>query len=472
MVSTHFQRPTGQPAAAASPALPLGAALANVRPPGDRSPALTAGQLLRRLEKYEILQPPILDEIRRALEGREGRDGRAFAERLVAVGRLTRWQAERILTNRPVVLGRYKLLDRIGAGGMGVVLKAEQWDPDRIVALKVLSVAQLKRPEAIRRFDREIEAARSLDHPNIVQVVDYDCLHGTPFLAMEYVEGRNLSDIVRQHGPLPIAWACEIARQTAVGLQHAHEEGLVHRDIKPSNLLLTMENATGRNARRAPPASTHQAQSLVKILDFGMARFTSEAPPTEELTRTDQVFGTIDFIAPEQAQSSRSADIRADLYSLGCTLFYLLTGKPPFPGVTALEKLQARVDGRMLPLRDLRREVPPALQKVVSKLLASDRDKRYQKPYEAVDALTPFAAAPRPHEIVAFLEKEPDDDRELSPSEMALEQFLGKVTTAASSGSTRILKLPIWHQPRWWLAAAAAAIAAALLAIVWGVFSF
>ena len=471
-MSTHFQRPTGQPTAAAHPSPSRGDALPSVRSTGERSSNLTAGQLFRRLEKYEILQPAVLEEIRRALQGREGKDGRAFADRLVAVGRLTQWQAERILTNRPVVLGQYKLLDRIGAGGMGVVLKAEQWDPERIVALKVLSVAQLKRPEAIRRFDREIEAARSLDHPNIVRVVDYDCLHGTPFLAMEYVEGRNLSDIVRQHGPLPIAWACEIARQTAVGLQHAHEEGLVHRDIKPSNLLLTIEGSDASSEPRIPRVPVHRAQSLIKILDFGMARFTSEAPPSEELTRTDQVFGTIDFIAPEQAQSSRSADIRADLYSLGCTLFYLLTGKPPFPGITALEKLQARVDGRMLPLRDLRPDVPPALQKVVNKLLASDRDKRYQKPYEAAEALAPFAAAPQTREIAEFLEKEPDDDRELSPSEMALEQFLGKVTTAASSGSTSILRLPTWRQPRWWLAAAAAVIVAALLAITWGLFSF
>jgi serine/threonine protein kinase len=443
-----------------------------VRSPAERPSSLTAGQLFRRLEKYEILQPPVLEDLRRALLGREAADGRSLADRLVAQGRLTRWQAERILTNRPVVLGKYKLLDRIGAGGMGVVLKAEQWDPERIVALKVLSVAQLKRPEAIRRFDREIEAARSLDHPNIVQVVDYDCLHGTPFLAMEYVEGRNLSDIVRQHGPLPIAWACEIARQTAVGLQHAHEEGLVHRDIKPSNLLLTIEGAPASSPRPTPGVPARRAQSLIKILDFGMARFTSEAPPSDELTRTDQVFGTIDFIAPEQAQSSRSADIRADLYSLGCTLFYLLTGKPPFPGITALEKLQARVDGRMLPLRELRPEVPPALQKVVHKLLASDRDKRYQKPYEAAEALAPFAAAPQAREIIDFLEKEPDDDHELSPSEMALEQFLGKVTKAAPSGSTSILRLPAWRRPRWWLAAAAAVVAAALLAITWGLFSF
>jgi serine/threonine-protein kinase len=445
--------------------------------PAERTASLTAGQLLRRLEKYEILPPPVLEELQRALAGRENIDGRAFAERLVAGRRLTRWQAERILTNRPVVLGSYKLLDRIGAGGMGVVLKAEQWDPQRVVALKVLSVAQLKRPDAIRRFDREIEAARSLDHPNIVRVVDFDCLHGTPFLAMEYVEGRNLSDIVRQHGPLPIRWACEIARQTAVGLQHAHEEGLVHRDIKPSNLLLTLDGSDEESPRRGGGEQqgrhgpTTPAQPLVKILDFGMARFTSEAPPSEELTRTDQVFGTIDFIAPEQAQSSRSADIRADLYSLGCTLFYLLTGKPPFPGITALEKLQARVDGRMLPLRELRPEIPAGLQKIVNRMLASDRDRRYQKPYEAAEALSPFASAPWPEEIAAFLDKGPDDDHELSPSEMALEQFLGRITAAAPSGSSRVLR-PGWRRRHWWLAAAAAAaVAAGLLAITWGLFA-
>jgi S1-C subfamily serine protease/tRNA A-37 threonylcarbamoyl transferase component Bud32 len=282
---------------------------------------------------------------------------------------------------------RYRIVELLGAGGMGAVYKAEHRIMDRTVALKVVSHSLTDNPAMVERFRREVKAAARLTHPNIVTAYDADQAGDTHFLVMEYVEGISLARLVTERGRLPVAEACEYARQVALGLQHANERGMVHRDIKPQNLM------------RTPGGQ-------IKILDFGLARFAMEAPPagallaadpaappTGSLTQTGSVVGTPDYIAPEQVRDAHTADIRADLYSLGCTLYDLLAGQAPFPEGTAVQKLAAHMDRTPRPLTELRQDLPPGLVAVVERLLAKDPAQRYQTPAEVAQALEPFATS-------------------------------------------------------------------------------
>ncbi len=207
----------------------------------------------------------------------------------------------------------YQLLEEIGEGGMGTVYRALHTELEKIVALKVLPTEQTKDERAVNRFKREMKAVGKVDHPNIVRATDAGEVDGTHFLVMEYVEGIDLSKLVKRVGPVPIADACELVRQAAIGLQHAHEHGLVHRDVKPSNLILAKNGQT-------------------KVLDLGLARLHGQNAPQENLTSTHQMMGTVDYMAPEQFENAHGVDIRADIYGLGCTLYKLLTGHAPYSG--------------------------------------------------------------------------------------------------------------------------------------------
>ncbi|HZT81193.1 MAG TPA: serine/threonine-protein kinase, partial [Gemmataceae bacterium] len=277
-----------------------------------------------------------------------------------------------------LVVGSYVLLERLGEGGMGQVFKARHRLLGRVVALKIIRKEWLARPEVVRRFHREIQAAAQLSHPNIVLAYDADQVGDAHFFAMEYVEGADLSKLVRQRGPLPAAEACDYVRQAALGLQHAHERGMVHRDIKPGNLLLTRSG-------------------VVKVLDMGLARFRSAAVEESSggaLTQDGAVMGTVDYIAPEQAMNSRGVDIRADIYSLGCTLYHLLAGRPPFPDGSSLEKLLKHRLEEPVPVERLRPEVPPGVAAVVRRLMAKRPEDRYPTPAEAAAALAGAPSAP------------------------------------------------------------------------------
>jgi RND family efflux transporter MFP subunit len=291
-----------------------------------------------------------------------------------ARGVLGRPPAEAAAPRLGRTLGEYQLLEELGHGGMGRVYKALHTKLDRVVAAKLLLRGRGSDPQAISRFEREMRAVGRLTHPNIVQAHDAREIEGTPVLIMEFVDGLDLAEIVRRTGALPVAAACELVRQTAAALQCAHEHGLVHRDIKPSNIMLT-------------PAGE------VKLLDLGLARFYAETAAGEEMTGSGQAMGTADYMAPEQAADSRSVDIRADLYSLGCTLYKLLAGRAPFAGPEyrrTLDKLNAHVYQPAPPVRPLAPDVPDELEAVVARLLAKDPGDRYATPAELAVALEAF----------------------------------------------------------------------------------
>ncbi len=289
-------------------------------------------------------------------------------------------------------LGEYELLAKLGKGGMGAVYKARQVRLDMIVALKVLPRDRSGDPLAATRFEREIKAVGRLSHPNIVQAHDARDIDGTTVLVMEYVEGCNLSQLGRRVGPLAIADACEIVRQVALGLQCAHEHGLVHRDIKPSNLMLSLSSPSGRGTG----GEGLRAQCLVKILDLGLALLNNESAAGKgEMTSTGQAMGTADYMAPEQAFDSHKVDIRADIYALGCTLYKLLTGNPPFTGSeydTPMKKMLAHVQTPPAAVRSLRPEIPAELAAALERMMAKDPADRFATPVEVAEALPPFAA--------------------------------------------------------------------------------
>jgi serine/threonine protein kinase len=283
----------------------------------------------------------------------------------------------------PTVPG-FEILDVLGHGGMGVVYRARQLQPDRIVALKVIRHERLSSAEVINRFRREAQAAARLTHPNVVSVYESDQGGDTHYLAMEYVPGITLQQLVDRDGPLPVAQACDFVRQTALGLQHAAEQALVHRDIKPANLMIVGSESAGSPAR-----------PLVKILDMGVARLYQLAHSPEEslttLTRDGAVIGTPDYVAPEQLEDPHGADIRADLYSLGCTFYFLLTGKVPFPGGTLIQKLDRQRKETPPSVDQLRGEVPRAVAAVVRRLMAKSAADRYRTPGDLAAVLEHLA---------------------------------------------------------------------------------
>jgi hypothetical protein len=273
------------------------------------------------------------------------------------------------LVNHP----RYEILGLLGSGGMGVVYKALQRNLDRVVAVKLLHRRLTDRPGFAERFAAEVKALARLNHPNVVTAYDADRAGDLHFVAMEYVEGESLDAVVRWRGPLPPDEACGYLRQAAAALQHASEHGIVHRDVKPANLLLTRGG-------------------VVKVVDFGLSRLVSDAGGAAG--SAPPVLGTPEYMAPEQARHPERADARSDLYALGCTLYFLLAGRPPFAGPGVLQTLLAHQDTAPSPIREVRPDVPGAVAAVLDRLLAKDPAGRFAMPGEAADALATATGVP------------------------------------------------------------------------------
>ena len=296
----------------------------------------------------------------------------AALARLVADGLLTEFQSGEVAVGNGAALwlGNYRVLDRLGRGGMSHVFLAEHALLGKRVAVKVLSDSLRADPGARRRFVREARAAATLNHPNIITVFDVDMAHDPPFLVMEHVDGVSLQEAVARSGTFAAGEAAAVAVQVADGLARAASVGLVHRDIKPANLLIDRRGA-------------------VKILDLGIVRFTHD--DTHSQTHgNDVILGTLDYLAPEQVDSSE-VDTRADIYALGATLYFLLTGHPPYPGNDVAWKLRAKQTTDPHPLHQLRPDLPLELAEAVHRLLARDPAARYATPVAMADAFRPWA---------------------------------------------------------------------------------
>jgi serine/threonine protein kinase len=328
----------------------------------------------------------VVDEKRLDTYVQQLRSGNSFPDEpgkmaglMVRDGLLTHFQAEQVLLGkwRRFTIGKYKVLERLGSGGMGSVYLCEHKFMRRRVAVKVLPAAKAEDPASLERFYREARAAAALDHPNIVRAYDIDQDENLHFLVMEYVDGASLQEIIKKTGPMNVLRACHYTRQAAIGMQHAHEAGLVHRDIKPGNLLV---DRTG----------------TVKVLDMGLARFFHDEEDILTKKYDESVLGTADYLAPEQALDSHGVDIRADVYSLGATFYFCLTGQPPFNEGTVAQKLIWHQTRQPKPVRSVRADVPETVAAVIDKMMVKDRAKRYQNPAQVADALAPFTTKPIP----------------------------------------------------------------------------
>jgi formylglycine-generating enzyme required for sulfatase activity/serine/threonine protein kinase len=337
----------------------------------------------------------------------------------------------------------YKILGELGRGGMGVVYLAWNRLMGRKEVLKVVSRELMDRRGVLDRFLREIRSAAQLHHANIVTAYSVIRAGKSIAFAMEYVEGYDLAQLVKGEGPLPVALACKFIYQAALGVQYAHQKGMVHRDIKPSNLIVTREANT----------------PIVKLLDFGLARATFEGSADRSLTHEGQMLGTPDYIAPEQSLDATKADIRADIYSLGCTLYYLLSGGPPFRGSSLYEVLQAHHEFEAKALNRVRPEVPRELAAVVRKMMAKEPAHRFQTPSEVAQALKPFCkpgesgTALAPGELESATPSTLVQDAE-SPQAVSVRQSLvwiggpkPKLVHGECATQIRVRPLPPWMWP-------------------------
>jgi serine/threonine protein kinase len=340
---------------------------------------LPGDKFLDLVRKSSLVEPDQLDPLLADIEAKEGKDalkdGQVAADRLIAAGLITSWQADKIMDGRHkgFFLKNYKLLSHLGSGGMSSVYLAEHRHMHRRVAIKVLPQSRIDDSSYLARFYREARAAAALDHPNIVRAYDVDSDGNTHFIVMEFVEGRDLQQTVKKEGPLPYDRAAEYIRQAAEGLAHAHHVGLIHRDIKPANLLLDQKGT-------------------VKVLDMGLARFSDDKQASLTVAHDENVLGTADYLAPEQAINSHNVDPRADLYSLGCTLYFILTGHPPFPEGTLAQRLMKHQYEEPASILNDRADAPEDLLTICSRMMSKTVGGRFQSSEEVSQALAAFLA--------------------------------------------------------------------------------
>ncbi|MHB1559077.1 MAG: serine/threonine-protein kinase [Isosphaeraceae bacterium] len=325
--------------------------------------------LLPVIRDSGIMSERQIAELRaKVVRGEYPLDSRELAERLVRDQVITAYQAKRFLGNRShgLIVGRYVILDRIGSGSMGRVYKAHHVMMDRVVALKIISPEIASNERVVARFQREMKLVGRLDHPNVVRAFDADQVQRVLYIVMEYVPGYSLGERLKK-GPIPAAEMIEYAAQAAQGLAHAHEQGIVHRDIKPSNILLNRE---GR----------------IKILDLGLGVLMEGDTSATFATADGITVGTVDYMSPEQA-CGREVDGRSDVYGLGCAMYHLMAGKLPFPGSSPIERLGKRISGRHVPITEYLPDLPPAVVRVMDRMMAHKPHERYANAAEAAEAL-------------------------------------------------------------------------------------
>ena len=334
------------------------------------APVQSVDEFLQVVRRSGLVEDDRMKAAVGAWIGHAGPPPEPMLQALIDAGLLTRWQIDQLLKGRykGFTLGKYRLLRLLGAGGMSSVYLGEHATLKSKAAVKVLPVKRVDQTSYLARFEREARQSARLNHPNIVRTFDLDTAGSIHFIAMEYIEGVDLHAKVKRDGPLPVREAAEYVRQAALGLQHAHEEGLVHRDIKPANLML-------------------DNRGTVKILDLGLALAGGDEDGSLTREHDEKVLGTADYLAPEQATDSHKADRRSDVYSLGCTLYYLLVGKPPFATGKLAERLQAHLHKPPPNLIEQRSDVPIAIADLYFRMLQKHPDGRPQSAQEVADAL-------------------------------------------------------------------------------------
>ncbi|MFO0912165.1 MAG: serine/threonine-protein kinase [Pirellulales bacterium] len=341
---------------------------------------------------------PVVDQWRREAPEKSPAE---FAKELVERRLLTSWQADNLLKgkHKGFILGNYRLLDQLGRGGMSTVYLAEHRLMKRRAAIKVLPRHRVEDRSYLGRFRREAQATAALDHMNIVRVYDIAEEGKTHYIAMEFVDGKDLLTLVVEQGPMPFTRAADYIAQAAVGLQHAHNEGLIHRDVKPANLLAAKDG-------------------VIKVLDLGLAKFDDDSLPSLTLAHEDNVLGTVDYLAPEQAVDSHQVDYRADIYSLGCTLYFLLTGHPPFPKGTLAQRVVKHQREEPPAIRVDRPDVPLALEDLCRRMMIKDPDQRIGSAQQVAE------------ELVTWLKRQGAD----TPAEAPLLALLASGRRSAATG--------------------------------------
>jgi serine/threonine-protein kinase len=348
---------------------------------------VTAEKLVELVLKSQLADQESLDKalaaIREEFGGSLPSDAVQLAKSLQKHKIVTRWHCEKLLVGKykGFFLGKHKLLGHIGSGGMSSVYLAEHMKMHDLRAIKVLPQSKLGKSSYLARFQQEAKAIASLNHPNIVRAHDIDNQGDTHYIVMEYVDGDDLQTIVKKKGPLPYSKVAEYMAQAARGLQHAHDIGLIHRDIKPANILI---NSAGK----------------VKILDLGLALFADEAQASLTIDFNDKVLGTADYLAPEQALNSHKVDHRADLYGLGCTMYYLLTGQAPFPDGTIAQRIARHQREMPKEIRKIRPGVPGELEGICWKLMQKDPKFRYASAAQTAEVLEDWLVKYRVHKPV------------------------------------------------------------------------
>lgn len=359
-----------------------------------KHPVATLDAYAEVVRKSKLVDGKLLDRIiaeLRAEHPEEELPPKKLAKQLIRQNLISPWQNSHLKNGRTkgFFLGKYKLVSYLGSGGMSTVYLAEHTMMRRQVAIKVLMESEVGKV-TLERFRRECRAVASLDHPNIVAAHDFDADGQFHYLVMEYVEGSDLDSLVEKEGPLPYRVAADYIRQAATGLAHAHENQMVHRDIKPANLLVNKEG-------------------VVKLLDLGVAKISNANQIKLTVENQQNLVGTVDFLAPEQALNSHEVDERADIYSLGCTFYYLLTGRPPFAEGTQAQRLLAHQVQHPTSLLQYRPDCPQPLIDICMKMLSKKPEQRYQSCSEAAQSLRDWMATAEdgPTENVLTASKRP-----------------------------------------------------------------
>ncbi len=369
---------------------------------------LTSDRFLQMVAKSGLVAQEasdrLVEKVRKKLHGALPENPKKLASFFVNEELLTDWHVEKLLGGKykGFFLGKYKLLGHIGTGGMSSVYLAQHIRMGDKRAIKVLPKSRVRDATYLARFQNEAKAIASLNHPNIVLAYDIDNEDDVHYIVMEFVDGIDLQQLVKRDGPLDAAVAGDVIRQAARGLEHAHSKGVIHRDVKPANVLIDKEGS-------------------VRLLDMGLALVMADEQESLTVANNENVLGTADYLAPEQALNSHEVDHRADIYGLGCTLYFLLTGKPPFSDGTLAQRIAKHQTEMPTPIRQIRSECPGELEGICVKMIQKDPRYRYQSAGDVAEALEKFAAAVPSGAKVALVPGSTDLFEDASSSSISLD---------------------------------------------------